>query len=57
MEKAKGKIENPLLTNDDSFVFVPEDIIVSLEHIYDKMKVVQQEFNKVAEAMKPVRNS
>ena len=53
MDNAGKNIPN-LISEDDECVFVPKEMIDSLDNVFNWMKEAREELIKVAEAMKPV---
>ena len=43
--------------NDDSYIFVPKELIGALDGIKDRMIVARQELVKAAKAMEPIKNN
>ena len=45
--KENEEVKNPLLSDDDSYVFVPSEVIQALDSILNKLEEARQEIVKV----------
>ena len=43
--------------NDDSYIFVPKELIGAFDSIQNRMIAARQELVKTAQAMKPIKNN
>ena len=47
-QESNEALKNPLLSDDDSFIFVPKEVIQAFDSILDKMNETKQELVKAS---------